>query len=157
MLETRTDAILDARAIRLARKRDRYLAAGQWALIWRRFRRHTLGLIGGGVAVLIYLIAIFAEFLAPTTLEDYTAAYRFAPPTAARDRPRRRGWQLAMGPPHSSARPHRRQGEDAPHARARPRHRRAGAASSSPASRTSSGASGPPTSTSSAPATRRSR
>lgn len=80
MLETRTDILPDARAARLARKRDRYLAAGQWALIWRRFRRHTLGLIGGGVAVLIYLIAIFAEFLAPTTLEDYTAAYRFAPP-----------------------------------------------------------------------------
>ncbi len=75
------DAIPDARTVeRLKRKRERYLAAGQWTLIWRRFRRHTLGLIGGAIAVLIYLIAIFAEFLAPTTLEDYTAAYRFAPP-----------------------------------------------------------------------------
>jgi len=64
----------------LTRKRERYLAAGQWQLIWRRFRRHKLGLAGGAVAALIYLVALFAEFLAPTTFEEYTAAYRFAPP-----------------------------------------------------------------------------
>jgi len=74
------DALPSARMSRLARKRDRYLAAGQWTLIWRRFRRHKLGLVGGAVALLIYLIAVFAEVLAPTTLEDYVAAYRFAPP-----------------------------------------------------------------------------
>lgn len=63
-----------------ASRRERYFAAGQWRLIWRRFRRHRLGMIGGGVAFFIYLVAAFAEFLAPSTLEAYAPAYRLSPP-----------------------------------------------------------------------------
>ncbi len=63
-----------------SRRRESHVAAGQWRLIWRRFRRHRLGVAGGLAAALLYLIAIFAEFVAPTTLEDYTPRYRLAPP-----------------------------------------------------------------------------
>lgn len=38
--------------------------AGQWKLIWRRFRRHRLALAAGVVIFLIYLVALFAEVLA---------------------------------------------------------------------------------------------
>ncbi|CAA9575531.1 MAG: ABC transporter, permease protein 2 (cluster 5, nickel/peptides/opines) [uncultured Thermomicrobiales bacterium] len=40
--------------------------ASQWKLMWWKFRKHKLAMIGGVVVILLYLIAIFAEFLAPT-------------------------------------------------------------------------------------------
>ena len=39
--------------------------AGQWQLAWWKFRRHKLAVAGGIVVLLIYLVAVFAEFLAP--------------------------------------------------------------------------------------------
>ncbi|WP_421726044.1 ABC transporter permease [Bauldia sp.] len=56
--------------------------AGQWTLMWRRFRRHRLGMIGGVITVLIYLVALFVEFLAPYTPEDYSPSHTYAPPQA---------------------------------------------------------------------------
>lgn len=56
------------------------LVAGQWRLIWRKFRRHRLAMAGAVVTLLIYLIAIFADFLAPFTVERYAADYTYAPP-----------------------------------------------------------------------------
>ncbi|MEZ4869065.1 MAG: hypothetical protein R3C14_47525 [Caldilineaceae bacterium] len=57
-----------------------FVAAGQWRLIWRKFRKHRLALWGGGITVVIYLIAIFAEFIAPFTPDRYGADYTYAPP-----------------------------------------------------------------------------
>jgi peptide/nickel transport system permease protein len=45
---------------------------GQLALIWLRFVRNRAAMIGGGVVVLLYLIAAFANFIAP-----YDADQRF--------------------------------------------------------------------------------
>lgn len=39
------------------------LSQGQ--LVWRRFRRHKLGMLGGGVLILMYLLVIFAPFFSP--------------------------------------------------------------------------------------------
>ena len=49
-------------------------------LIWRKFRKHRLAIFGGAVTLLLYLIAIFAEFVAPFTPETYTSTYTYAPP-----------------------------------------------------------------------------
>ena len=59
-------------------------SAGQWRLIWRRFRRHKLGMVGGMVALLFYLVAAFPEFLAPHDAESYSARHPYAPPQAVR-------------------------------------------------------------------------
>jgi peptide/nickel transport system permease protein len=59
-------------------------ASGQWRLIWRRFRRHKVAYWSGVVVVLIYLIALFADFLAPTTANYYNAGYTYAPPQMVR-------------------------------------------------------------------------
>ena len=56
------------------------VTAGQWRLIWRKFRKHRLAMAGAIVTILIYLIAIFADFLAPFTTEHYAADYTYAPP-----------------------------------------------------------------------------
>lgn len=56
------------------------VVASQWRLIWWRFRKHRLAMLGGVVTVLIYLVVIFAEFLAPFTPEEYGSSYTYAPP-----------------------------------------------------------------------------
>lgn len=54
--------------------------ASQWQLTWWKFRKHKLALISAYVVLAIYLVAIFAEFLAPTLPGTYSARYLYAPP-----------------------------------------------------------------------------
>jgi peptide/nickel transport system permease protein len=54
--------------------------ASQWKLIWWRFRRHKLALISAILLFLVYMVVIFAEFLAPYDPGDYIARYTYAPP-----------------------------------------------------------------------------
>ena len=37
----------------------------QWDLIWRRFRKHRAGVVGGCVVILLYVAVFMGEFLAP--------------------------------------------------------------------------------------------
>ncbi len=59
---------------------ERVSVASQWQLTWWKFRKHKLAMTGGIVTILIYLIAIFVEFLAPFPKDDFHAEYTFAPP-----------------------------------------------------------------------------
>jgi peptide/nickel transport system permease protein len=54
--------------------------AAPWRLVWRAFFKHRLAVAGLVALVLIYLVAIFAEFLAPTDPVRYNADYAYAPP-----------------------------------------------------------------------------
>ena len=49
-------------------------------LIWIRFRRHRLGMVGFTMTLVIYLIALFVEVLAPHTPREYIAQHVFHPP-----------------------------------------------------------------------------
>lgn len=51
----------------------------QVLLAWRQLRKHRMALLGGGVLIVLYTLAIFAEFLAPYTL-DYADRERFFHP-----------------------------------------------------------------------------
>lgn len=59
---------------------DRIAVASQWKLVWWRFRRHRLAMVGASVTLFIYLMAIFADFIAPTTVEATKTQYTYAPP-----------------------------------------------------------------------------
>ena len=61
---------------------ERYYLASQWQLMWVKFRRHKLALVGGSVLAALYLAAIFADFWAPYTVERRFAASDYHPPTA---------------------------------------------------------------------------
>ncbi len=63
------------------RKQERYYLASQWQLIGRKLVRHKLALISFIVLGVLYTCALFAQFLAPMGLEDYSASYSNAPPT----------------------------------------------------------------------------
>jgi peptide/nickel transport system permease protein len=54
--------------------------ASQRQLIWWKFRRHKLALFSGVLVILIYLVALFAEFLAPFPADQYAVKYTYAPP-----------------------------------------------------------------------------
>jgi peptide/nickel transport system permease protein len=54
--------------------------ASQWQLMWWKFRKHRLAVLGGIIVLLYYFIAIFADFFAPVATDTYLADYTFAPP-----------------------------------------------------------------------------
>lgn len=55
-------------------------AAGQWVLIWAKFRRNKVALAAGVIIVLFYLIGAFAEFLAPGLPDTSRPQFTYAPP-----------------------------------------------------------------------------
>jgi peptide/nickel transport system permease protein len=66
-----------------ARRQDKeaeIFVASQWQLMWWRFRKHKVALASAVVIILIYAVAVFAEFLAPFPSGKYEANYTYAPP-----------------------------------------------------------------------------
>ena len=49
---------------------EQYFLASQWQLMWRKFRRHRMAIVGGGTIALMYLAAAFAGFLSPHDPHD---------------------------------------------------------------------------------------
>lgn len=56
--------------------------ASQWQLMWWRFRRHRIALISVGLLALLYVMAIFANIIAPYDSTSRFRGYQGAPPTA---------------------------------------------------------------------------
>lgn len=61
-------------------ERSRAYVASQWTLMWWRFRKHKLAMIGGIVTLFLYTIAIFAEFFAPFPSGLTNTQGTYAPP-----------------------------------------------------------------------------
>lgn len=59
---------------------DTDAAAGQWTLIWHKFAKDRLAIVAGIVILSLYLIGIFAEFLAPNLAQSARPQYSYAPP-----------------------------------------------------------------------------
>jgi peptide/nickel transport system permease protein len=57
-------------------------SASQWVLMWWKFRRHKVAMVCAVVTISLYLIALFAEFLAPFPSEKSWQNYTYAPPQA---------------------------------------------------------------------------
>ncbi len=51
-----------------------------WQLAWRRFRKNRLGLISAVILLVLYLLAMFAEFLGPYYFDEFHGTRVFAPP-----------------------------------------------------------------------------
>jgi peptide/nickel transport system permease protein len=59
---------------------DAYYMASQWSLIWRKFRKHKLARVGGTVLVLLYLGAIFCDFVTPYGINHRDKDRIYSPP-----------------------------------------------------------------------------
>jgi peptide/nickel transport system permease protein len=63
---------------------DRLFVASQWQLIWWKFRKHKLAMVGGPVVIVLYLIVLFCEFLSPYGPGQRFGNYVDAQPTKVR-------------------------------------------------------------------------
>jgi peptide/nickel transport system permease protein len=54
--------------------------ASQWLLMWWKFKAHKLALYAGLFIVLLYLVAVFVEPLAPSEPYAYDSKFTYAPP-----------------------------------------------------------------------------
>jgi peptide/nickel transport system permease protein len=54
--------------------------ASQWRLMWWKFRKHRLAMVSLAVIAVMYIVALFAGFFAPTVTSAYHRAYVAAPP-----------------------------------------------------------------------------
>jgi peptide/nickel transport system permease protein len=59
---------------------EKVLIASQWQLMWWRFRKHQLAMIGTSIVVLFYVVGIFCEFLAPYDPGIFERNFTFVPP-----------------------------------------------------------------------------
>lgn len=59
-------------------------AAGQWTLIWHKFAKNKVAIVAGVIIGLLYLVALFAEFLAPTLPHLSKPQFTYAPPQEIR-------------------------------------------------------------------------
>ena len=73
---------------------ERYFQASQWQLIWWKFRKHKLAVIGSGVIVFLYVLVLFCEFISPYTTTTRFAKYLFAPPQKLNFRHPEQGFRL---------------------------------------------------------------
>jgi peptide/nickel transport system permease protein len=65
--ERYADIETDGTAVEERQNEQRY-SLSQWQLMWRKFVRNKAALAGGIVILLLYLMAIFGDFIAPYTL-----------------------------------------------------------------------------------------
>ncbi len=73
-----------ARKTRTAEQDNKFYTAGQFQLIWWRFKKHRLALIGMTLLAGFGLIMLFAEFLAPAAGTTRNVGYLHGPPQTIR-------------------------------------------------------------------------
>lgn len=65
---------------KLTADQERYYMAGQWKLMWWRFRRHKPAVVSGIFLLLMYFSCFISEIIAPYDLHTRHQGYIFAPP-----------------------------------------------------------------------------
>lgn len=71
----------DRRAEKERIKQEKYFVASQWQLMYRKLLKHKLAKISMIILGILYFSVIFADFIAPQGLEDFSASYSNVPPT----------------------------------------------------------------------------
>lgn len=64
----------------LTPEQEKWYLASQWQLMWLKLRQHRLAAGSSVVLVIIYLLALFCEFLSPYNLHTRHTDYIYAPP-----------------------------------------------------------------------------
>ncbi len=68
--------------VALTPEQEKFYMASQWRLMWWKLRRHKVAVAAGIFLLLLYLIAVFAEVVAPYELQHRNSRVLFAPPQA---------------------------------------------------------------------------
>jgi peptide/nickel transport system permease protein len=62
------------------RREEKRYALSQWQLMWRKYKRSRMGVAGGVMVILFYVMAVLAHFLAPYAGDQRFIEYLYAPP-----------------------------------------------------------------------------
>ncbi|MBQ4620917.1 MAG: ABC transporter permease [Clostridia bacterium] len=62
-------------------KDESYYMASQWTLMWRKLQKHKLAKFSLILLLILYIGALFADFIAPYGLEEFSALYKDTAPT----------------------------------------------------------------------------
>jgi len=73
--------VVETRKQRRKREKDTEVAS-QWKLMYWKFIKHKLAIIALPIVIILVIIAIFCEFLAPHTRDKRFTDYKDAPPSA---------------------------------------------------------------------------
>ncbi len=73
---------------------ERIYVATQWQLIRWRFRKHKMAVLSLIVLVLLYLVAILCEFVAPYDPEQFFPKYKLTPPSTIHLRDAEGQWHM---------------------------------------------------------------
>ena len=79
-----TERILPVEATIAPEQGDRIFVASQWQLMWWRFRKHRLAMIGAVAIIIFYLVVIGADFVSYSDPEVTEANYSQMPPQPIR-------------------------------------------------------------------------
>jgi peptide/nickel transport system permease protein len=74
-----TSSALDSKKLALDREESIFVAS-QWQLMWWKFRKHKMAILGSIVLIFLYLVTLFGEFMAPYEPHRYDVKYAYAPP-----------------------------------------------------------------------------
>lgn len=85
--------------IKAKRNGDKVAVANQWSLIWDKFVRNKLALASGVIIIIMGLIGLFCEFLAPALPDTSKPQFTNAPPQQLR-------WFVTGADGSSSFQPH---------------------------------------------------
>ena len=66
---------------RRIKSQDDYYLASQWQLMLRKLKKHRLAQISFVILAILYIGAIFGDFIAPYGLEEFDAVYKDCAPT----------------------------------------------------------------------------
>lgn len=63
---------------------EKVYVASAWTLMWWRYRRHKVALISTVIVLLLYVVALFCEIVAPYNPGSTFSKYKFHPPSQIR-------------------------------------------------------------------------
>jgi peptide/nickel transport system permease protein len=78
------EAIAARKRQRKRLEEERIYTASQFTLVWWRFRRHKLAIVGIVVLSILYILAVFCEFFSPYQVGFRHDGFEYAPPYVIR-------------------------------------------------------------------------
>jgi peptide/nickel transport system permease protein len=67
-------------AERMTPAQERFYMASEWRMMWWKLRRHRIAVASGAILVVLYVIVLFCEFLAPYGVDERNVDFIYAPP-----------------------------------------------------------------------------
>src|SRR3990172_4024415 len=93
-ITTRFTGLFTRRKRKIAERGEEFYRAGQWQLVWWKFRRHKLANFSLAVLMVFYFLAVFAEFMAPYIPLHRHKNFVTKPPSSIQIRDANGQWRL---------------------------------------------------------------